>query len=158
MHLIKIFLLIVFNLIIIVFMTQNSNEKVDIFFFNYSLTDSYLNVVLLFNLLFGVAAGFLASVFIIIGNKSQIKSLQNKNRILTDELYDLRNDPLEYRNLSEEIKYKSIIETLSKKLHDYFKSHSNPKFDLWNGGKAKSNVSSEAFWKKIWGEDWSCIY
>ena len=30
MHLIKIFLLIIFNLIIIVFMTQNSNEKVDI--------------------------------------------------------------------------------------------------------------------------------
>ncbi|PQM62956.1 MAG: hypothetical protein CML47_00180 [Rhodobacteraceae bacterium] len=77
---------------------------------------------------------------------------------LNPELYDLRNDPLEYKNLSEEIKYKSIIETLSKKLHDYFKSHSNPKFDLWNGGKAKSNVSSEAFWKKIWGEDWSCTY
>ena len=91
MHLIKIFLLIVFNLIIIVFMTQNSNEKVDIFFFNYSLSDAYLNVILLFNLLFGVVAGFLASVFIIISNKSQIKSLQNKNRILTDELNDLRN-------------------------------------------------------------------
>tara|TARA_X000000950_G_C13348682_1_gene431517 strand:+ start:116 stop:439 length:324 start_codon:yes stop_codon:yes gene_type:complete len=91
MHLIKIFLLIVFNLIIIVFMTQNSNEKVDIFFFNYSLSGAYLNVVLLFNLLFGVAAGFIASVFIIISNKSQIKSLQNKNRKLTDELNDLRN-------------------------------------------------------------------
>ncbi len=91
MYLIKIFLLIVFNLIIIVFMTQNSNEKVDIFFFNYSLSGAYLNVVLLFNLLFGVAAGFIASVFIIISNKSQIKSLQNKNRKLTDELNDLRN-------------------------------------------------------------------
>ena len=91
MHLIKIFLLIVFNLIIIVFMTQNSNEKVDIFFFNYSLSGAYLNVILLFNLLFGVGAGFIASVFIIISNKSQIKSLQNKNRILTDELNDLRN-------------------------------------------------------------------
>ena len=91
MYLIKIFLLIAFNLIIIVFMTQNSNEKVDIFFFNYSLSDAYLNVILLFNLLFGVAAGFIASVFIIISNKSQIKSLQNKNRILTDELNDLRN-------------------------------------------------------------------
>ena len=91
MYLIKIFLLIVFNLIVIVFMTQNSNEKVDIFFFNYSLSDAYLNVILLFNLLFGVAAGFIASVFIIISNKSQIKSLQNKNRILTDELNDLRN-------------------------------------------------------------------
>ena len=91
MHLIKIFLLIVFNLIIIVFMTQNSNEKVDIFFFNYSLSGAYLNVVLLFNLLFGVAAGFIASVFIIISNKSQIKSLQIKNRKFTDELNDLRN-------------------------------------------------------------------
>mgnify|MGYP001235256547 FL=1 len=91
MHLIKIFLLVIFNLIIIVFMTQNSNEKIDIFFFNYSLKDAFLNVVLLFNLLFGVAAGFLSAVFIIISNKSQIKSLQNKNRILTDELNDLRN-------------------------------------------------------------------
>ncbi len=91
MHLIKIFLLIVFNLIIIVFMTQNSNEKVDIYFLNYSLNDSFLNVVLLFNLLFGVAAGFLASIFIIISNKSQIKNLQNENRILSDELNDLRN-------------------------------------------------------------------
>ena len=91
MHLIKIFLLVIFNLIIIVFMTQNSNEKIDIFFLNYSLNDAFLNVVLLFNLLFGVAAGFLSAVFIIISNKSQIKSLQNKNRILTDELNDLRN-------------------------------------------------------------------
>ena len=72
-------------------MTQNSNEKIDIFFFNYSLNDAFLNVVLLFNLLFGVAAGFLSAVFIIISNKSQIKSLQNKNRVLTDELNDLRN-------------------------------------------------------------------
>ena len=91
MHLIKIFLLIMFNLLTIVFMTQNSNEKVDISFFNYSLSDAYLNVVLLFNLLFGVAAGFLASVFIIISKNSQIKNLQNKNKTLSDELNDLRN-------------------------------------------------------------------
>ena len=91
MHVIKIFLLIVFNLIIIVFMTQNSNEKVDVFFLNYNLEGAYLNVVLLFNLLFGVAAGFLASIFIIISNKAQIKGLQNKNKILADELNDLRN-------------------------------------------------------------------
>ena len=72
-------------------MTQNSNEKVDIFFLSYNLNGAYLNVVLLFNLLFGVATGFLASVFIIISNKSEIKSLHNKNRILKDELNDLRN-------------------------------------------------------------------
>ena len=105
MNLIKIFLLIVFNLIIIVFMTQNSNERVDIFFLSYSLNDAYLNVVLLFDLLFGVAAGFLASVFIIISNKSQIKSLHNKNQMLTDELNDLRNVAIDegiYETIDEE--------------------------------------------------------
>ena len=91
MHLIKVFLLIFFNLVIIVFMTQNSIEKVDIFFFNYSLSNANLNVILLFSFLFGVGAGFLASVFVIISNKSQIKNLQSKNRILSNELNDLRN-------------------------------------------------------------------
>ena len=91
MHLFKIFLLILFNLIIIVFMTQNSVERVDMHFFNYSIESSYLNVVILFTLLFGVIAGFLTSVFVIFSLKTQIKSLQNKNRILTDELNDLRN-------------------------------------------------------------------
>ena len=91
MHLIKVFLLILFNLIIIIFMTQNSVERVDIHFINYSIQNSYLNVVLLFTLLFGVVSGFLTSVFVIFSNKTQIKSLQNKNRILTEELNDLRN-------------------------------------------------------------------
>ena len=91
MHLIKIFLLIVFNLIIIVFMTQNAGEKVDIYFFNYAIEKVSLNVILLFNLLFGIAAGFLSAIFIIFTHKSKIKSLHNKNRILTDELNDLRN-------------------------------------------------------------------
>ena len=91
MHLFKVFLLILFNLIIIIFMTQNSVERVDIHFINYSIQNSYLNVVLLFTLLFGVISGFMTSIFVIFSNKAQIKSLQNKNRILTEELNDLRN-------------------------------------------------------------------
>jgi len=91
MHLFKVFLLILFNLIIIIFMTQNSVERVDIHFINYSIQNSYLNVVLLFTLLFGVISGFLTSAFVIFSNKTKIKSLQNKNRILSDELNDLRN-------------------------------------------------------------------
>ena len=91
MHLFKVFLLILFNLIIIIFMTQNSVERVDIHFINYSIENSYLNVVLLFTLLFGVIAGFLTSAFIIFSTKTHIKSLHNKNRILTEELNDLRN-------------------------------------------------------------------
>ena len=91
MHLFKVFLLILFNLIIIIFMTQNSVERVDIHFINYSIQNSYLNVVLLFALLFGVLLGFLTSAFVIFSNRTKIKNLQNKNRILTEELNDLRN-------------------------------------------------------------------
>tara|TARA_Y100001970_G_C14187691_1_gene833521 strand:- start:1518 stop:1838 length:321 start_codon:yes stop_codon:yes gene_type:complete len=91
MHLFKVFLLIIFNLVIIIFMTQNSVERVDIHFINYSIENSYLNVVLLFTLLFGVIAGFLTSAFAIISEKTKIKSLQTKNRILSEELNDLRN-------------------------------------------------------------------
>ena len=72
-------------------MTQNSVERVDIHFINYSIQNSYLNVVLLFTLLFGVISGFLTSVFVIFSNKTQIKILQNKNKILSEELNDLRN-------------------------------------------------------------------
>ncbi len=91
MHLFKVFLLILFNLIIIIFMTQNSVERVDLHFINYNIQNSYLNLVLLFALLFGVLVGFLTSAFVIFSNRSKIKSLQNKNRILTEELNDLRN-------------------------------------------------------------------
>ncbi len=91
MKLVKIFLLILFNLIIIVFMTQNSVERVDIHFFNYTIQGSYLNVVLLVTTLFGVIAGFLASVFVIFSYKTHMKSLQNKNQQLMDELNNLRN-------------------------------------------------------------------
>ena len=60
-------------------MTQNSVERVDIHFINFSIESFYLNVVLLFTLLFGVVAGFLTSAFVIFSNKNHIKSLQNKN-------------------------------------------------------------------------------
>ena len=60
-----------------------------IFIFLIALPALFLPAI--FTLLFGVISGFLTSVFVIISNKTQIKSLQNKNRILTEELNDLRN-------------------------------------------------------------------
>ena len=42
-------------------------------------------------LLFVVISGFLTSAFAILSNKTQIKSLQNKNKVLSEELNDLRN-------------------------------------------------------------------
>ena len=72
------------------------------------------------------------------------------------ELFDLVNDKDERKDLSKDKKYLDIVYTLSKKLNSYFKKYSDPNFDLWNGGSAKSNVSNPIFWKKAWGKQWKC--
>lgn len=94
-NLIKIFFLILINLIIIVFMTQNSGDRITIHFFNYQLENAYLNVILLFSFIIGIIAGFLSALVVVLSNKSQIRILENKNRILTNELNDLRNVALD---------------------------------------------------------------
>ena len=105
MRLVKIFLLILFNLIIIIFMTQNSVERVDIYFFNYTIQGTYLNVVLLVTLLFGVITGFLSSIFVVLSHKTQIKSLQNQNKQLMEELNDLRNVAIDENYDTEDGEY-----------------------------------------------------
>ena len=95
MNLLKIFFIIIINLFVIVFMTQNSTDRISIQFFSWGIQDAYLNVVLLFTMIFGIIAGFLSAAIIIFYHKSEIKILKNKNKNLTNELNDLRNVAIE---------------------------------------------------------------
>ena len=70
------------------------------------------------------------------------------------ELYDLEEDHDERNNLSNSASHKNIISSLSKQLSKYYDKFSEPKFNLWAGGSAKSNVSNPSFWKKAWGSKW----
>ena len=74
------------------------------------------------------------------------------------ELYDLKEDPDERNNLSNSVSQKNTISSLSKELSKYFDKFSEPKFDLWNGGSAKSNVSNYKFWKTAWGSEWKTTF
>ena len=68
------------------------------------------------------------------------------------------NNEDERINLSNEkdcLEYKKI---LSEQLSLYFNKFSIPKFDLWKGGSAKSNVSNPSFWKKAWGSNWNTTF
>ena len=47
---------------------------------------------------------------------------------------------------------------LKKDLIEYFEKHSEPSYDLWRGGSAKSNVSNPKFWKEAWGPDWKTTF
>lgn len=55
-----------------------------------------------------------------------------------DELYDLRNDPQEKKNILHEREYSSIRKQLQEKLHAFFDQYVEPEYDLWKGGGSKS--------------------
>lgn len=69
-----------------------------------------------------------------------------------NELYDLKNDPGERRNLFDDPDYADIQATLDARLTDFFAAYADPEFDVWNGGTGKALLyyeddRSEAFRK-----------
>ena len=77
MKLIKTFIIIVVVLFLVYFLTQN-NARV------------YVNLIF-GSLSIGIILGYLFAVFSILSAKAEIRSMQNKNKRLSDELNDLRN-------------------------------------------------------------------
>jgi len=54
------------------------------------------------------------------------------------ELYDLKKDPGETRNLVEEPEQRETRERLRKRLDEFFARYADPKYDLWHGGRSKA--------------------
>lgn len=75
-----------------------------------------------------------------------------------DDLYDLKADPGERNNLAQDAGHASICKQLSAQLDAFFASHSDPKWDLWNGGTCKSNSTRPFLWQEVWGKDWKPVY
>jgi|TARA_B100001971_G_C17754801_1_gene317239 uncharacterized integral membrane protein len=91
MKLVKIFSLILVTMFLVYFLTQNAGEKVNLNLLIYSYENVQVNAIIFFSLLIGILIGFIAAVIVVLSHKSQIRSLQDKNRRLTNELNDLRN-------------------------------------------------------------------
>ena len=99
MKLVKIFGSIVLVLGFVYFLTDNNSRlEVDLFFTDYMddpATDvderASVSMIMLGALTSGIFIGYLAAVFSVLSAKSDIRSLQVKNRRLTEELNDLRN-------------------------------------------------------------------
>ena len=61
-----------------------------------------VSIILLSSLGFGVMIGYLLSLINILKIKSDLRKTNNKNRILTDELNNLRNIAVDEEIISEE--------------------------------------------------------
>mgnify|MGYP001246258058 FL=1 len=90
MKLIKTFILIVTVLFLVYFLTQN-NARVDVNLVFTEFNDASVSMVIFGSLTIGILLGYLFAIFSILTAKAEIRSMQNKNKRLSDELNDLRN-------------------------------------------------------------------
>ena len=74
-----------------------------------------------------------------------------------DELYDLVSDPGEYINLAADANHAEAIKELSNSIDAFFEKYSDPKYDLWKGGTAKSNSDRPWLWEDAWGDGWEPV-
>lgn len=90
MKLVKIFSALVLVIIILYFLLQNTNP-VDVDLVFYQKEAIPVSVVMLGALGVGMIIGYGVALMMILSGKSEIRSLKNKNRNLSDELNELRN-------------------------------------------------------------------
>ena len=90
MKLLKIFSALVLVIIILYFLLQNTNP-VDVDLVFYQKEAIPVSVVMLGALGVGMMIGYGVALMMILSGKSEIRSLKNKNRNLSDELNELRN-------------------------------------------------------------------
>ncbi|WGI21530.1 sulfatase-like hydrolase/transferase [Amylibacter sp. IMCC11727] len=73
----------------------------------------------------------------------------------TDALYNLTSDPAETTDLAADPAHTDITKSLRAKITAFFDTHSQPQYDLWSGGSAKSNTQAPELWQNAWGADWA---
>ncbi|MGC3971291.1 MAG: DUF4976 domain-containing protein [Pirellulales bacterium] len=59
------------------------------------------------------------------------------------ELYDLKNDPGETRNLHDEPKSAAVRNRLLVRLEAFFATYADPQYDLWKAGRSKAPLHSQ---------------
>ena len=70
------------------------------------------------------------------------------------ELYDLTRDPDERVNRITEPEYREVVEQLTAQVDAFFATHSRAEWNLWQGGRVKSNSGRPFLWTDAWGTDW----
>ncbi|MFH1851175.1 MAG: LapA family protein [Candidatus Neomarinimicrobiota bacterium] len=94
MKLIKIFSLLAAILVMLLFLMRNfMRVSVDLIFVRYD--DINLAIVLVFTVAVGILIGFVVSLSTILATKADNRAIRLKNRVLTEEINNLRNVAIE---------------------------------------------------------------
>jgi arylsulfatase A-like enzyme len=72
-----------------------------------------------------------------------------------NELYDLVADPGENTDVYGKPGYKKVARELDAKVVKFFEQNSDPRYDLWKGGRPKLITYRPFKWPQRWGKDWA---
>ena len=89
----KLFKTFIWTLIILslIFFLMLNTARVHLNLIFTEFNSAPVNMIIFGSMAIGILFGYLIAIFSILSNKSEIRNLRNKNKILTDELNDLRN-------------------------------------------------------------------
>ncbi len=89
----KLFKTFIWTLIILslIFFLMLNTARVHLNLVFTEFNSAPVNMIIFGSIAIGILFGYLIAIFSILSNKSEIRNLRNKNKILTDELNDLRN-------------------------------------------------------------------
>ena len=88
----KLFKTFIWTLIILslIFFLMLNTARVHLNLIFTEFNSAPVNMIIFGSIAIGILFGYLIAIFSILSNKSEIRNLRNKNKILTDELNDLR--------------------------------------------------------------------
>ena len=89
----KLFKTFIWTLIILslIFFLMLNTARVHLNLIFTEFNSAPVNMIIFGSIAIGILFGYLIAIFSILSNKSEIRNLRNKNKILTDELNELRN-------------------------------------------------------------------
>lgn len=73
------------------------------------------------------------------------------------ELYDMRMDPGQHKNLIGDPIYREVVAELDQKVVRFYERFSTDQYDLWNGGTAKGSVMRPGMFQALYGDHWRTI-
>lgn len=71
------------------------------------------------------------------------------------ELYDLVADPEQWINVAGDPGRADVVARLDARLRSFFDRHSDPRYDLWNGGTAQAMVAKLLVFAERYGPAWN---
>ncbi|MEU5979675.1 sulfatase-like hydrolase/transferase [Streptomyces sp. NPDC047315] len=72
-------------------------------------------------------------------------------------LFDLEEDPGQRMDVAASPAYADVVAGLDRRLTEFFARHADPRYDLWNGGRAKGSVLRPQHYRDLYGPEWGPI-